>query len=101
MDKMQLREKLMNSMMNTERAEKIASIIDIIDNDAFDTMYHELEDEKNLDYCFLAMDENITAIVDYLEDVTIEDIETQFNGYYIYNYIIASEDGRGFVFIEA
>lgn len=72
-----------------------------MDNESFDTMYHELEEEKDLDYCFLAMDDSITAIADYLAEVTIEDIEIQFNGYYSSNYLIASEDGRGFVFIEA
>lgn len=101
MNKMELKEKLTDHMVDTERAEQIAEIIDILDNNTFDEMYYELEEEKNLDYCFLAMDNSITAIVDYLEGLTIDDIRTQFNGYYSYDYIIASEDGRGFVFIEA
>lgn len=100
MNKIELKNKLMDSMMDTKRAKRIANVINIIDNDAFDAMYNELEKDNDLDYCFLTMDANITAIVDYLDDVTIEDIETQFNGYYNNNYLIASKDGRGFLFIE-
>lgn len=100
MNKIELKNKLMDSMMDTKRAKRIANVINIIDNDAFDAMYNELEKDNDLDYCFLTMDANITAIVDYLDDVTIEDIETQFNNYYNNNYLIASKDGRGFLFIE-
>lgn len=100
MNKIELKNKLMDSMMDTKRAKRIADVIDIIDNDAFDAMYDELEEDNDLNYCFLTMDANITAIVDYLDDVTIEDIESQFNDYYNNNYLIASEDGRGFLFIE-
>lgn len=100
MNKIELKNKLMDSMMDTEKAKRIANVINIIDNDAFNKWYHELEEESDLNYCFLSINENIESIVDYLNDVAIEDIETQFNGYYNNNYLIASKDGRGFLFIE-
>lgn len=102
MNKQQLKNKLMDTLFDESRAEKIAEVIEIMDNNSFNEFYYELEENiEDEDYVLITRDANITSIVEYLEDVTIEDITTNFNGYGCINYLIASEEGEGFLYMES
>ena len=100
MNKKQLRRKLINMIDDIDRANRLAELIDIMNVKNFNEFYNELENEmEDENYCTLIYDANIESIVEYLENLTIQDIEQNFNGYYNYNFIIASEEGEGFLYI--
>lgn len=89
--------------LDKKDAKKIGNSIPIYSQSDFDELESELREEEERGFGTLMYDMNIESIVEglFFNGLTAEDIEREFLNFYSVNSIVASEDGRGLMFIYA
>ena len=102
-NKEQLFDLLIDNYIDNDKADAVSQSAYILSKKGFDELFFECEEtesEVGENYVTLIYDENITAIVDYLNELTNDDIQANFDTIYGYNVIATDEDGRGILFIQ-
>lgn len=103
-NKKQLKDLLVDSYIDEDRAEVLANATYILTPENYDKLFNELEEkvneygEENFTFTW---DENIESITEYLDQVPNEAISNNFGNIYSGNELVCDENGRGLLFIEA